>query len=295
MDKAKEQQFVEKENPYAGIEISAGELGLTEQSDAAGRKTDEQSAADALKEGVQQATEKKEAGSGAAESTDSPAKDGDEKEGEEAQPKVEIDGQEYDKADILEALQDRQNKKKWQSESTQRDQETAALRKAVEPVVQLVQKLREKGEVAQNIREDLMEEFGDEIAPIVDAALAFDPEKHPNPYEKDLEAKDRRIAELESDEILRKEKDALTGKYKLKPAAVEEVVQYAVKYYEETGAALGLEEAYKLWDYDELAKKRTGTPPPPVVKGNGAREIKKKAPVPKTYANIDLSEYKLTE
>lgn len=219
--------------------------------------------------------------------------DGEPAEGEpEPEPKLTINGTEYLEADVVKALKDVENITEFQKTTTNKAKETADLRKAVEPVVDLIEAIKGDSELVEALEDSLIDALGEDKAELVKNALAFDRKKWGNPFKAELEETKTREADLQSQidglQILNKETAELRKKYRLSETRLEAVQGYAVNHFEKTGKALTLEEAYKLMDYDNQAKKGKSTPPNPPSGGQGAKDIEKNK-TPSSYDDIEVS------
>ncbi len=237
--------------------------------------------------------ETKETGSSVSSQVDDTGGDGTSEDGTVL--KLTIAGKEYTEGELQTALENSTNKVDWQKSNTEKAQETAELHKSIQPVIELINKLREDTDLFIEIKEAVVEKFGDEVKPIFDAAFKFDVDKHPNPYKTELETEQQKTRELQSEIVLSKEKVTLKELHKLKNSQVDEVYDFAVDKYNETGTFLSLEDAYKLMDYDVQVKKAGETKKPaiPAVipKKKGATTIKKPVKLPEKFEDVDLGVY----
>jgi len=225
-------------------------------------------------------------------------------EQEETPVKIKIGKTEYAEDEVKGWFEDSQNKKSWQAKNTQTAQELAEQRKAVEPLVTLINKLRgtEKEAFVEMICESFMDDpdLGEDAVKSLKDALKFDPEKYEHPFKKELaeeRAKREQLeAEKEANRLITEESDVLKKNYKLSDKKVKDVIAFAVKKYEDTSQAISLEDAYKLVEYEDLKKKSQEPPPPPKVptvppKGQGAKEFTEEPPkgIKQKYAEVNLS------
>jgi hypothetical protein len=161
----------------------------------------------------------------------------------EPEATVEIDGVEYPVSEVQGWKKDSDQKKSWQKKNTESAMEMADQRKMIEPIVQFVNKLREKGELISDIKDMAVAEFGEEFGEVIDKAMKFDSEtfKHPDSEElatyKEQEEEQKFIKEMKTE---------FGEKHNLEPEAVNEVYEFADKHYQDTGEALSLESAMKL-------------------------------------------------
>ena len=279
MNAAKANEIREQLSPYAAVEVSAADVVIPDQPDPTPAPKDGKDALPPAGTTVSEKPEEKAA--------EAPT----EEEAPPAEPEFELDGKKFSQSQLLDALKDSENKKEWQKANTQRDQETAALRKAIDPMVKLVEKLKSKGETLDEIRNILTDEFGEDDAALINAAIEFDEEKYPHPLKTQITEKEERAAQLEAELALRDEKDALRRKHRIADSTVDKALEYAINYHKEHGVALDLEGAYKLMKADEKPP-----PPPPPPPGPGAKNIAPESkPIPRTYADISLEGLTLQE
>jgi len=216
---------------------------------------------------------------------------GEEKE-EPTEPIFKIGEKVYTEAEMNKFIEDSANKEEWQKTNTEKAQETAAMRKAVEPVVQLIDKLKGNAETVQEIKEILSEVLGEEAKSIIDSAFNFDSNEHLNPFKKELNEALDENAELKGEKAVNNALNELATKHKLSDTKKKEVNDFWLKKFEETGEILEFEDAYKLMDYEYQKKKAEEKKPPvpPKVpeKKAGAKTIESKPP--ESYEDIDISE-----
>ena len=211
--------------------------------------------------------------------------------------KIKVKDGEYTEDEIAEALEDRKNKTAWQKTNTEEAQKLAATRKAIEPVVKFVEKLRSDGELAAEIREEAVERFGAEFGEIIDAAIAFDEKEHPNPLATEHEATKAELAELkariEGEKAINAELKELRTAHKITEEQALKVLEFAEQKFTETGQALTLEDAFKLQDYEVQKTKANEKPKPKIPdvprKDQGAKDIKDKPAG--SYEDISLEGY----
>ncbi len=213
-------------------------------------------------------------------------------------PKIAIGDEEYTQEDIKKALEDSKNKIEWQKANTEQAQESASNRKAVEPLVQIISKLKEEGKSPEDIKEAFIDVLGEEMRPVIDLAFDFDAEKYEHPDTTELNVVKKELAETKSDKIVNAEKDLLKENNKLTDSEVEEVHKFAIEKFIETDQAITLEDAYKLMNYESLKKKAENKEKPPIPnvpsKKQGAKDIKKEKVIEK-FEDIDIKEFNLLE
>lgn len=218
-----------------------------------------------------------------------PAGEDQQQQGTEEEPrkeptKIKVKDAEYTEDEIMEALEDRKNKTAWQKTNTEEAQKLAAMRKAIEPVVKFVEKLKGDGELSGEIREEAVDKFGEEFGEVIDAAIAFDEKEYPNPYQTEHEATKAELAtlktQIESEKAINAEMKGLRTNHKLSEEQALKVLDFAEKKFAETGQALTLEDAFKLQDYEVQRAKAEEKPKPKIPdvprKDQGAKDIKDK-------------------
>lgn len=210
----------------------------------------------------------------------SPDADADgEQGGTETPVTVKLGDEEFTEDAIRAALDDARNKSDWQKKNTVEAQRLAAMRKAIEPVIGLVKKLKEDGALASDIRDELVDRLGDEAAGLIDAALTFDEANHPNPFKEELETtrreRDEARAERDAERAISAELKELRKNYKLTESQADKVLEFATKKFEETKQALTLDDAYRLMEFEKLKAKSEAPKVPSTPGGHspGARTI----------------------
>ena len=183
------------------------------------------------------------------------------------------------------------------------------MRKAIDPLLTLIAKLREKTEYFSDFQADVIDELGADAKPLLDALMKWDESKYPHPWKEEIETlttklkeKEAKIVERETADFIANERSELKKKYKLSDEKVGKVEEFAVKHFEETQQFLTLDQAYVMLDYPakvEAAKKGKNNEPAPKTPPNvppkgtaGAREIKDTSPAD-SYQNIKADGFKL--
>ena len=222
-----------------------------------------------------------------------------------------IDGTEYTEDDLKAAIVDHKNASDWKKANTAEAERIATLRKevdnyriALEPMVNAIKLMKSDGDTLAQIREHLIEDLGDENASAIDAALAFDANKVPNPFKVELDAATTRLAEIEAERAIDREKGEFGRVHPdMKAQDIEAVWNFTLKKFEDTGVAISFEDAFMLMDYEAL-KKKAETPAPAPAKpkapklpdSHGAKEIVKQRPTSlNDITEADIAEYKLFE
>lgn len=215
------------------------------------------------------------------------------KEKAPAETSFKIDEKVYTETEVKKFIEDSVNKEDWQKVNTEKAQETATERKAVEPIVQLIEKLKGKPtEAIQAVKEELIEVLGEEAKSIIDTAFDFDAKEYPNPYKKELDDEREKNAELEGEKAVNEALNKLADDHKLSDTKKKEVHEFWLKKFNETGEVLEFEDAYKLMDYETQKKKAEEKKKPEIPKvpekKAGAKNIESKPAT--SYEDIDISE-----
>jgi hypothetical protein len=178
----------------------------------------------------------------------------------------------------------------------------------VEPILAFTERLKDDGEFREDIKEAAAERFGEEYGDIIDLAIELDPEAVPNPFREDLEAalrdrdearteRDRILSEVEANTLIHAEMNDLRSAHGLSEEKAHEVLEFAAGKFEETGQALSLEDAWKLMDYENQAKRAAGAKRPRVpgtpAGGPGAKNIKSRPSG--SFEDIKVDGYDLFE
>lgn len=209
-----------------------------------------------------------------------------------------IDGKNYSAAEISESLLGSMRLQDY----TKKTMELADDRKSIQNVHDFLSMIKDKGAAVMEVIED---ELGK------DAAKAFekmiDKDLWDNPFESELNTRQARIDELEGQMTLEKEAKDLKSTEKLSDKKVQEVLDFAIQKFDETGVAHSLSDAYRLMNYDDVqakaaeavkaaedAKKDKDKPPKPEVpplanKKTGSRDLNLKTN--KSYEDISVDDF----
>ena len=204
-----------------------------------------------------------------------------------------IGEKEYSEEQIKDAIRDSENKYEWQKSNTEKAQEVAATRKAIEPLVQLVNKLKDAGETVNDIKTILTDSLGEDTSKLVDLALTFDSTKFVHPAEEENASLKEELATKIAADFLKDELSSLRDTHKISSEQADKVQEWAVNKFNETGQAYSLEDAYKLMNFDSVQEKLKNkkmrdfknTPTLP-DKSGGAKNIDNQQPEPTTYKEI---------
>lgn len=199
------------------------------------------------------------------------------------------DGSKFSTEDIELWRTDSVNRHEWQKSNTEKAQQLSDQRRAVEPLVQLVDKLKESEEFSETLKEAIEDELGKEAGQLYEQSLQMDNKDLPNPYESELTEAREKLEAMESERELERSMSELRSTYKLNDKQVQEVLDFAVSNFEKTDRVLTLEEAYKVMNFNKApAPEPKSKPSVPVnVKKNvGIKaDTNKKA---STYEDIDV-------
>lgn len=160
--------------------------------------------------------------------------------------------EEFTEEQLREAIKDSKNKKEWQKSNTEKAQEIANTRKALEPLVQLVQKLKDNGETVADIKTIVTDALGDESAQLVDYALKFDSSVYQHPEVAELR---EQLTQREANDFIRDELRELRDTHGLTQEQAEEVQAWAVDKFDKTKQAYSLEDSYMLMNFKTLEEK----------------------------------------
>jgi len=201
------------------------------------------------------------------------------------------DGSEYTEDDIVSWKKDAENKQNWSKSNTEKAQEVADQRKAVEPFVQLISSLNKSEEFTDTLFEAIEDELGKDAGQLFKESLKMDNKDLPNPWEAELaDAKDQ-LVRMESERALDKSMTDLQAQFNISEVDAQRVLDHAIKTHEETGRLLTLEESYKVMNFDRVKPEPKKKPSVPVnVKKNvGIKADVKKRPA--SYDEIDISSF----
>ena len=280
-------------NPYEDVDIedSMDKIFVDEQPEKPPKKDESKSETTESKKDIDESKEKQ--GEGKKETEEIDGKKEDEGEGEDK--KYTFGENEYTETEIKQAIEDSNNKKDWQKENTQKAQETADLRRAIEPLIELKNKFKDSPEIKDLMRDTIISELGEDAGKLFDIVLDFNEEKHPHPSKKEIIDKDEKIADLEAINLINEEKEELIKKFKITKEKANKVLEVAIKKFEDSGGknAISLEDQYLIMDREvqknELEKEKKKEPKIPDVphKEKSAKDIKKKETY-KDYEDIPL-------
>ena len=204
------------------------------------------------------------------------------------------DGSRYTVADIESWKKDADNRHSWNKSNTEKAQEIADQRRALEPLVQLVSKLKESDDFIETMQEAIEDELGKEAGQLFTQSLQMDNKDLPNPWESELQEAQDKVAQMEAQQVLDQSMANLKSEYSLKDEQVQEVLDYAIERHEKDGRLLTLEEAYKVMNFDkpkmeEVQPKAKPSVPVNVQKNMGVKSDKQTKI--NNYDDIDVASF----
>ena len=161
------------------------------------------------------------------------------------------DGEQFTVEDIESWKKDADNRHEWSKSNTEKAQEIADQRRAVEPLVQLVEQLNKSEEFRDTLQEAIEDELGEEAGQLFEQSLKMENKDLPNPFESELAEAKEKVEMMEAEKVLDQSMSDLQAQYSLKSEQVQEVLDYAINAHETTGRLLTLEEAYKVMSFDK--------------------------------------------
>lgn len=161
------------------------------------------------------------------------------------------DGEQFTVEDIESWKKDADNRHEWSKSNTEKAQEIADQRRAVEPLVQLVGQLNKSEEFRDTLKEAIEDELGEEAGQLFEQSLKMENKDLPNPFESELAEAKEKLEMMEAEKVLDQSMSDLQAQYSLKSEQVQKVLDYAINAHEETGRLLTLEEAYKVMSFDK--------------------------------------------
>ena len=223
---------------------------------------------------------------------------------EEKQPEyvfTDEDGAQYTIDEVNAWRSDHDNKKSWQQSNTQSAQELAEQRKAIQPMFDLASKLEGKTDIVHTIKEYLKDEIGEGAEQLFEDSLSLDANSVTNPYAEEKALLEAELNDLKGQQTMEQMVKDFKLNFDVTDRQAEQVLDFAVDHYDETGRALSLEEAYKIQQSDKLqkelqeAKRTKPNPPTKVNKTQGAKDIAEKRDPNKrlSYEDVDISGFNI--
>ena len=203
------------------------------------------------------------------------------------------DGSRYTLDDVETWRKDSLNRHDWSKSNTEKAQQLADQRRAVEPLVQLIEKIKENGDFTETLREAIEDEIGKEAGQLFQDSLSMENTELPNPYQDQLLEAEERLATIEAERELDNSLVQLQNTFSLTSEQADDVLAFAIKVHEDTDRLLTLEEAYKVMNFDKVKAEPVAEKPKPNVPVNITKNagVKESASKPKTYADIDVASF----
>jgi len=196
------------------------------------------------------------------------------------------DGSRYTESDIESWKKDADNRHDWNKSNTEKAQEIAEQRRAVEPLVQLVEKIKESEDFSDTLVEAIEDELGKEAGQLFKQTLQMDNKDLPNPWESELQEAQEKVAQMEAQQVLDQSMADLKSTYSLNDKQTQEVLDYAIEKHESDGRLLTLEEAYKVMNFDK-PKEEVKAKPKPSVPVNVQKNVGVKSDKQDKITNYD--------
>ena len=196
------------------------------------------------------------------------------------------DGSRYTQSDIESWKKDADNRHEWNKSNTEKAQEVADQRRAVEPLVQLVEKIKESEDLYDTLMEAIEDELGKEAGQLFKQSLQMDNKDLPNPWESELKEAQEQVAQMEAQQVLDQSMAELKSTYSLNDKQVQEVLDHAIQTHEKDGRLLTLEEAYKVMNFDK-PKEEVKAKPKPSVPVNVQKNVGVKSDKQDKITNYD--------
>ncbi len=204
------------------------------------------------------------------------------------------DGSEYTQDDVLAWKKDADNRNDWSKSNTEKAQEIADQRRAMEPFLQLVNQLKKTEDFSDTLFEAIEDELGKEAGQLFKETLSADNTDLPNPWADELKQAQDQLAQMESQQALDKSMVDLQSSFKLDKSQAQIVLDYAIKTHEDTGRLLTLEEAYKVMNFDKVRTEIKAKPKKPSLPVNVKKSVGVKAEAivrPESYDDIDITSF----
>ena len=174
------------------------------------------------------------------------------------------DGSRYTLSDIESWKQDADNRHDWSKSNTEKAQQLADQRRAVEPLVQLVEKIKESEDFSDTLMEAIEDELGKDAGQLFRQTLQMDNKDLPNPWEAELQQAQEKVAQMEAEKVLDQSIVDVRSQYSLSAEEADQVLEYAINTHENSGRLLTLDEAYKVMNFDKPKGEPESKPKPSV-------------------------------
>jgi hypothetical protein len=204
------------------------------------------------------------------------------------------DGSRYSSTDIESWKKDADNRHEWNKSNTEKAQTVADQRRAVEPLVQLVDKIKESEDFSDTLMEAIEDELGKEAGQLFKQSLQMDNKDLPNPYESELTETREKLAQMEAQNALDQSIAELKTTYSLDDKQSQEVLDYAIQKHEKDGRLLTLDEAYKVMNFDKPKGEVVQAKPKPSVPVNVQKNVGVKSDKQSkitSYDDIDVASF----
>lgn len=196
------------------------------------------------------------------------------------------DGSRYTLSDIESWKQDADNRHDWSKSNTEKAQQLADQRRAVEPLVQLVEKIKESEDFSDTLMEAIEDELGKDAGQLFRQTLQMDNKDLPNPWEAELQQAQEQVAQMEAEKVLDQSIVDLRSQYSLSAEEADQVLEYAINTHENSGRLLTLDEAYKVMSFDK-PKGEPEPKPKPSVPVNVQKSVGVKSDKQEKITNYD--------
>lgn len=197
------------------------------------------------------------------------------------------DGSRYSIDDIESWRKDSLNRHEWSKSNTEKAQQLADQRRAVEPLVQLIGKVKDNQEFAETIQEAIEDELGKEAGQLFAQSLKMDNQDLPNPYQDQLQETQEQLANVQAEIELDRSLNDLRSKFSLSDEDIDTVLDFAVNQQQQYNRLLTPEEAYKIMNFDKVQSKPVEAKPKPSVPVNVKKNVGMKGDAPKKVASYD--------
>ena len=197
------------------------------------------------------------------------------------------DGSRYSIDDIESWRKDSMNRHEWSKSNTEKAQQLSDQRRAVEPLVQLIDKVKSNQEFAETIQEAIEDELGKEAGQLFAQSLKMDNQDLPNPYQDQLQETQEQLANVQAEIELDRSLNDLKSKFSLSDEDIDTVLDFAVNQQQQFNEVLTPEEAYKIMNFDKVQSKPVEAKPKPSVPVNVKKNVGMKGDAPKKVASYD--------
>jgi len=204
------------------------------------------------------------------------------------------DGSRYSIDDIESWRKDSLNRYEWSKSNTEKAQSLSDQRRAVEPLVQLIDKVKDNQDFAETIQEAIEDELGKEAGQLFAQSLKMDNQDLPNPYQDQLQEAQEQLANVQAEVELDRSLSDLRSKFSLKDEEIDKVLDFAVQQQQDYNKLLTPEEAYKIMNFDKVQSKPVEAKPKPSVPVNIKKNVGMKGDAKQkasSYEDIDVASF----